>query len=178
MQILRAMMDMPAGTELSSSTGRLSPWNRTKTYRKKVLLKGWGFSCDCELCRGKKATSADVLKRRKALSQLFKTMKEPGPIKASKVLAIIKKMEETYLTTTSSNIRLELSESCWMIGHLLLSAGKTALGAKMMVKGFEVLGFSFTAHLIAKGSTPQLEVERWGLLTEMAPWAFLRLSEA
>ncbi|MBE3046589.1 SET domain-containing protein [Candidatus Bathyarchaeota archaeon] len=178
MQILRATTDIPAGTELLFA---YKPPQRLESYAdvQKVLNAGWNFTCDCQLCRDKQATSKDALKKRAALVQQAGTiLRGPRPINTSKVLAIVQKMEETYPETNGSHVRLELTDPYFAVATQLL-LGKPTEAVKVIVKGLEALGFSITADTAAaKGLTPQLEVERWGLATRMVPSAFIMLFKA
>ena len=179
MQILRATADMPAGTELLFPYRQLGPLESHADVQKG--LKPWGFSCDCELCKDKKATPKAVLAKRKALRRVLE--KEPGPHisgNISKAFAAIEKMEKTFPATNGSSIRMELWEPCLALAYALRSVGKLTDAAKMAVKGLENLGFTITARPPTgkNGPTPRLEVERWGMASEMTPDAFLLLAEA
>lgn len=71
---------------------------------------------------------------------------------------------------------MEVWDCSFALGSHLLSAARPADAIEMIIKGFEALGYSVVAQ--ATSRTPRLEVKRWGLVNDMVPWAFLRLTEA
>lgn len=164
MLIIRATRDIPADTELFFS---YSPGEDLTSYTEtQKTLKHWGFECDCALCLAKKATSGDTLKRRNELfSQLKYIMQpsiDPRSIDTMRALAVLKKIESTYVTpvrmapsaVNSDSIdvpsaqiapRLELWAPYFSLGGHLLNKGKKAEAVRVTVKGLEALGFVITA---------------------------------
>lgn len=174
MQIVRAVRDMPAGTELLFTYCQPKVLESYGDAQKRT--ENWGFSCECELCMDKKATPKGMLEKRKARYQLLKkaTAAGPSPTNIAKISAAIEKVEETYPKT--STIRAAVWDSYFELGIRLLAAARPTDGIEMIVKGFEALGYSIVAQPAA--GAPRLEVKRWGLANDMAPWAFLRLADA
>lgn len=178
MQIVRATRDIPAGTELQFT---YRPAKAMESYEEvQEGLKHWGFLCECKLCRERKTTPRTILKERAALRKLFgKAITGPGPTKITKSSAILEKMEKTYSTTNSSPIRMELWDPYLAVGGHLLAAHRSAEAVKMIVKGFEAMGYSISIQIPTKKQREsRLEVERWGIVNELIPWVFVRLFEA
>ena len=177
MQLVRATTDISADTELFFAYRLPKPMESYTDVQKE--LANWGFVCDCKLCAGRKATSPEMLKQRKSLSNLLiKALKGPGPVNAAKAREVLEKMGETYPTTNTSPVRLELWDPYFALGDHLLQHRRLVDAVKMFVKGFEALGFSITASLPHRNTRRAFKVERWGLSNDMVPWAFSRLLEA
>lgn len=178
MQIVRATMDIPAATELLAWYRDPQPLQSYTDVQKEV--EKWGFTCECKLCKDRKATPQRDLARRAVLDQLLiSAMAVRSLVSTKQVLAVIKLMEETYPLTSTASICLELVAPYFVLGTCTLAAGKLEDGVNMIVQGLEALGYSVRVQLFAtKRKKPRLEVERWGVTNELVCWAFTRLSEA
>ena len=179
MQIVRATRDLQAGTELFfcyRQPTRLDSYEEAQRH-----LSNWGFTCGCELCMDRKATPRAALQRRKVLlyRDLKNALKGPQGTDVSETQQLLEQLEETYSGTKANAIRLELWDPYFALGATLLLTNKPADAVKMIVKGFEALGYSITAcPPIGDAKLPQLEVKQWGLANNFAPWAFLNLFKA
>lgn len=176
MQIVRATTDIPAGTELLFAYRALLPM---ELYAKvQQGLASWGFVCGCALCEDRKATRDALLKRRETLFRLLvKALNGPGPVNTAKARAILENMGETYPSTNTSPVRLELWDAYFALGDHLLRNRSLTDAVKMFARGFEALGYSITAPLPGANTKAAFEVKRWGIANDMVPWAFSRLFE-
>ncbi|KAG5752170.1 hypothetical protein H9Q70_005179 [Fusarium xylarioides] len=176
MQIVRATRDLRAETELYFCY-RLPV--RFETYQEaQKSLKHWGFTCHCELCLLKKATSKSIFQRRKVLANdLQRLLDHPGSANGAKVSRLMKALEETYPANNDCTIRLELWEPYFAFGAYLLRNNQLNTAAKMILKGLEALGHSIIACPPNEiTDRPRLEVDRWGVANDAVPWAFNNLA--
>ncbi|KND88680.1 Protein unc-45 [Tolypocladium ophioglossoides CBS 100239] len=178
MQIVRATRDLQAGTELFFYYWPPVPLESYEEAQKH--LSNWGFTCGCELCMDRKATPKATLQRRKVLhGDLKKVLKGHRATNFSKAQRLLKQLEETYPMTEANAVRLELWDPYFALGAYLLSTNQPADAVKMIVKGFEALGYIITAcPPIGNAKPPQLKVKRWGIAKDYTPQAFLDLFEA
>ncbi|KAH7196398.1 uncharacterized protein B0J16DRAFT_325915 [Fusarium flagelliforme] len=176
MQIVRATKDLVAGTELRFCYRLPVAFESYQEAQKG--FKNWGFTCDCELCLCKKATSRSVFQKRKVLADgLQRLLHEPDSGNGAKAIRLIKALEETYPTNNDSAIRLELCEPYFASGAHLLKNTQVNNAAKMILKGLEALGHSIIACLPNDiTDRPRLEIERWGVASDAVPWAFYNLA--
>ncbi|KAF4999866.1 hypothetical protein FDECE_11365 [Fusarium decemcellulare] len=175
MHIVRATQDLAAGTELFFSYRTaipLEPYHETQKH-----IGHWGFTCDCELCRAKKATPASILRRRKVLlNDIGSLFRGTNAINVPKVRRSLKNLEETYTEKDPQMPPLELSGSYFGLGSHLIRTGQLKNGAMFVLKGFEALGYSIIACPPNEAvSRPRLEVEKWGVFDNSVPWAFYDL---
>ena len=176
MLILRATTDIPADTELFFAYRHPKPMESYADVQKG--LANWEFVCDCKLCADRKATPPEMLKKRETLNKLLvEALNGPGPINAVQARAVLQKMGETYPTTNTCPVRLELWGPYFALGDHSLQNRQLVDGVVMFVKGFEALGFSITARLPHWDTRAAFKVERWGLANVMVPWAFSRFLE-
>lgn len=173
MQIVRANKDLKAGTELVFPYQQPKPFDSYEEAQKR--LSGWGFCCDCNLCRDKKATSGStILKRQSIRRGLLKAVNGRANVNVAKMRQLLNQMEETY--PSPSSLRLELWESQLLLGAQQLAAGKLDDAIILTVKGLEALGFGIVAYPpIGSGSKQQLKVKQWGQVNDHTPWAFANL---
>ncbi|CAG7561109.1 unnamed protein product [Fusarium equiseti] len=176
MQIVRATKDLAADTELFFRYRVPVTFESYQEAQKG--FKNWGFTCDCELCLRKKATSRSVFQKRKVLAgDLQKLLDHPDSGNGAKAIRLIKALEETYPTNKDCAIRLELCEPCFAVGAHLLKNHQLNNAVKMLLKGLEALGHKIITcppNDITDG--PRLEIERWGVAIDAAPWAFYNLA--
>ncbi|KAF5549502.1 TPR domain-containing protein [Fusarium mexicanum] len=175
MQIVRATKELPADTELFFCYRLPVPFESYQETQKG--LNHWGFACNCELCLSKKSTSKSVFQRRKVLANdLKRLLDHPGSGNEAKLSRLMKALEKTYPTNNDSAIRLELWEPYFALGVHLLEDNQLNTAAKIILKGFEALGYSIIAcppnDIVDQ---PRLEVERWGVANDAVPWAFSNL---
>ena len=179
MQIVRATRDLEAGAELSfgyQPLVALASYEETQTR-----LRGWGFTCACDLCVSRKATPKSALQRRKTLfRRLQKALQPPRGASTPGVERWVSQIEETYSAAGNSKMaRAELWDLYFCLADGLLSAGRPADAVGNIVLGLEALGFSITASPPAgSAAAPRLEVTQWGLANDYTPWAFLKLHRA
>ncbi|KAF5637125.1 TPR domain protein [Fusarium sp. NRRL 52700] len=175
MQIVRATRDLPADTELFFCYRPPLPFESYQETQKG--LNNWGFTCGCELCLSKKATSKSVFQRRKVLSDdLKRLLGHSGSSNGEKASRIMKALEKTYPTNNDSAIRLELWATYFALGVHLLENNQLNVAAEMILKGFDALGYSIIACPPNDiKDRPRLEVERWGMANDAVPWAFYNL---
>lgn len=178
MQIIRATSDLPADTELFHCYRPPLPLESYEEAQKH--LSNWGFTCGCDLCMARKATPSTAIQRRKAIYRKLNTvMNGSAATNVSAALRLLKQLEETYPETEANAVRLELWDPYFALGATLLSTGKPADAVKMIIKGFESLGYSITAcPPIGDAKPAQLEVKQWGLSNDYTIWAFLNLFRA
>ncbi|KAF4973185.1 hypothetical protein FSARC_437 [Fusarium sarcochroum] len=179
MQIVRAATDLPAGAELFFYYRPPNPLESYQDVQKQ--LKGWGFVCQCELCKARKKTSQTVLQRRTELYNDLKSdlARESEPFDFAKANRLLKAVEKTYHGKSASKIRLELIELYLAVGDRYKASDQMAENVKMIVKALEAMGFTMVACPPDKiTNRPQLEVKRWGYADDAIPWLFLKLLEA
>ncbi|KAJ4016210.1 hypothetical protein NW766_004401 [Fusarium irregulare] len=176
MQIVRATRDLAADTELFFSYRLPVPFESYQEAQKG--LNHWGFTCDCELCLGKKVTSKSVLQKRKAFAgDLKKLLGHPDSGNRAKAIRLIKALEKTYPTNNDCAMRLELCELYFAQGAHMLENNQLTDAAKMILRGLEALGHSIIAcppNDIT--DRPRLEIQRWGVANDAVPWAFCNLA--
>ncbi|KAH6885425.1 TPR domain protein [Thelonectria olida] len=178
MQIVRATRDIPADTEIFFCYCVPDPLESYDDVQKK--FDNWGFTCDCELCADRKATTREVLERRKIICKKLKdVLGDHHTTNAPKARRLLKTLEATYSAKEANAVRLEVWDPCFALGEYSLSKGQPVEAIKMMVKGLEALGYEMTASP-TKGDAkpPRLEVTRWGLANDWVPWAFFNLFKA
>ncbi|KAF5619109.1 TPR domain protein [Fusarium tjaetaba] len=176
MQIVRATRDLPADTELFFC---YRPPVRFETYQEALKgLNHWGFTCGCELCLLKKATSSSVLQRRKVLTDdLQRLLDRSDSDSGAKASRLMKALEKTYPRNNDCAIRLELWEPYFAFGAHLLKNNQLNFAANMILKGLEALGHSIIACPPDDiTDRPRLEVQRWGLANDAVPWSFSNLA--
>lgn len=176
MQIVRATKDLAADTELHFCYRLPVPFESYQEAQKG--FKNWGFTCDCELCLCKKATSRSVFQKRRVLADsLQRLLDHPDSWNGAKAIRLIKSLEETYPTNNDCAIRLELWEPDFAFGARLLKNNQLNNAARMIVKGLEALGYSIIACPPDDiTNRPRLEIERWGVANDAVPWAFYKLA--
>ncbi|KAJ4137178.1 hypothetical protein NW768_002759 [Fusarium equiseti] len=176
MQIVRATKDLAADTELSFCYRLPVPFESYQEAQKG--FNNWGFTCNCELCLCKKATSRSVFQKRKAFANgLQELLGHPDSGNGAKAIRLIKAFEETYPTNNGCAIRLELCEPYFALGAHLLKSYQLNNAAKMIIKGLEALGHSIIAcppNDIT--DRPRLEIKRWGVASDAVPSAFYNLA--
>ncbi|KAJ3535514.1 hypothetical protein NM208_g7101 [Fusarium decemcellulare] len=175
MHIVRATKDLAAGTELFFSYRTptlLEPYQETQKH-----LGHWGFTCNCELCKAKKATPAAVLRRRKVLlNEIGSLFRGTNTINVPKVRRSLKSLEETYTEKNPKPHQLELSGPYFELGSYLIRTGQFKNGAMLVLKGLEALGYSIIACPPNEtANPPRLEVQRWGTFDNSVPFAFYNL---
>jgi Fe-S oxidoreductase len=185
MQIVRASQDLPANTELSFPYKGFSP---TDTYEEtQKVLSGWGFTCDCLLCRERKLTTEQMILKRNALRReleatLIKDMGESsndsaiGSILLTEGPGLLKQIKATYPETQGS-VRVALSDGYFAIGHMLLAHNRPREAAEVTIKGLEALGYDIIACPPQSG-TRKLEIRRWGQSEDDTVVAFMQLQKA
>ncbi|KAI1068277.1 hypothetical protein LB507_004252 [Fusarium sp. FIESC RH6] len=176
MQIVRATRDLAADTELFFSYRLPVPFESYQEAQKG--FKNWGFTCACELCLRKKATSKSVLQKRKVLADdLQRLVPHLDSGNGAKSIRLIKALEKTYPSNNDCAFRLELCGPYFALGNHLLENNQLNDAAKMILKGLEALGHSIIACPPNDISDrPRLEIERWGVASDAAPWAFHNLA--
>ncbi|KAI5465125.1 hypothetical protein BGZ63DRAFT_412505 [Mariannaea sp. PMI_226] len=177
-QIVRGTKYLPEGTELFFSYRTSTSLESYETTQKQ--LSNWGFECDCQLCRDKKATPKLNLKR---LNMLFKDLEDafggPSGTNVSQVRRLLKKLEENYHGREAKRVRMELWDPYFSLGAHLLSANQPGEAIKAIVKGLETLGYGIALQL-PNGDVKlaQLDVKEWGRVNDFVPWAFVNLFKA
>ncbi|KAJ4245047.1 hypothetical protein NW762_014256 [Fusarium torreyae] len=174
MQIIRAATDLPAGTELLFSYRYPSALESYQDVQKQ--LRGWGFECQCELCKERSDTSQTVLQRRRELHRDFwgNMGGDPAAFDFAKAERLLKAVEKTYPKKHTNKVRLELAEFRTAVGNRYVACGQRADSIKMYIKGLEAFGFVIVA--CPPGETtnqPRLEVQRRGIADDAIPAAFL-----
>ncbi|KAJ4308949.1 hypothetical protein N0V84_011784 [Fusarium piperis] len=178
MQIIRATKDLPADAEL------VFPYRSPELLESyqdvQKGLAGWGFTCGCELCLERKATSYSALQKRRAISQDLKhLMSNTAFCHVSRARKLISNLEQTYRGKEPNAPQLELSEHCIGLGCHLAEMDQPLAAIEMVIKGLEALGCIIIACPPGENATqPKLEVKRWGATTCHLPWAFLQLCKA
>ncbi|KAM0271398.1 hypothetical protein ACHAQH_009120 [Verticillium albo-atrum] len=176
MQIIRAHKDLETNTEL------IFPYrtpDHMETYEEaQNTLESWGFTCSCELCVAKQATSRVALGRRKNLySDLKRTMMgPPRMINIAGSKRLLGELEKTYPTTVPNVIMPELWDPYFGLGGAMLSNNKPKDAIEMICKGLQALGFKFKAVVPGDGTKlPEFRIIMWGHTNDFTPWAFLHL---
>lgn len=172
MHIIRAARDLEAGTELLAPCRLPEPM---ETYREvQAALCPWGFTCACELCLMKKATTAAALARRKMLNrQLRKVLYESATIDVAAAERLLVQMEKTYPVGDFVH-RKELWRLYMRLSHHVVSS-KPVDGIAMLIKGLGAIGFDIDVTLPGKGRKPSLNVTRWGAPSRSTPAEFFKL---
>ncbi|KAG9724503.1 hypothetical protein KCU73_g13413, partial [Aureobasidium melanogenum] len=93
MIFIRAINDMPAGTELTTSYW---PATTCEPERRSILRRDWHFDCKCPLCTAEVQCKADWVELFAQVQQkaALKNVNEDKTI--SEVEALIKKLEDMY----------------------------------------------------------------------------------
>lgn len=163
MMIVRAATDLPAGTELlapHTTIGILSSYDETQES-----LADSGITCDCEVCKTKKATTSGQLEKRKAFSQELKVCsKDTRAVKISLAKTILEKLEKTYPATAAGDLRFDLRDPYITLGYALLLKRKPAEAIRAFVRSLEVIGYRIVApSSIQWQDRSRFEVEKWGV---------------
>lgn len=179
MQIVRALVDMEEGTELRFS---YHPATELESYDDvQRALKHWGFSCDCALCRARRATPAEVIRKRKSLFKTLKGVLEAQNTKLAKASKLLDEIKATYPTSYPDELpRLEMYSPYFAMSVAYYRKGSIAKAAEMLLEGLHALCYNIavvwrhdkTADGEAKA---QFEIKRWGMAMDMVPWAFVNL---
>jgi hypothetical protein len=184
MQLVRATVDIPAGTELLFAYRSPKPF---ETYANtQEALKHWGFTCSCALCLARKATTAATLQRRLVLRHdLDVAVGDPNrkgfrADNFGKIKQCFKKLESTYEEAEMAAGRQDLCEAYFALGAALLSINQPGNTIEAIVKGLETLGFVIgTYPSVGSGDrVPRVEVQRWGVANGFVTWAFIHLHKA
>lgn len=175
MQIIRAVKDLDADTELSF--GYRAPQALESYEDVQKVLGNWGFICTCELCASRKMTSRSTLQSRKKLfMDLDNYLGGPGKTNIPGAKRVLKQLEKTYPVMGPNVARLELFGPYFALGAALLSVDKPADALSMLVEGLEALGFSINARVPTDSvKTPVFQIMRWGLTIDYTPWAFFQI---
>ncbi len=176
MQILRATTDMQAGTELMFPYQHPQELDLYEDVQPR--LKHWGFTCDCALCQARRATpAAQVQKRKKLLKSLQVIIDMRGRKPLDEGGRLVEEMKQTYPASHPAEVpRLELHSFCFAMAaeyQKQFESGRAT--ADMFLEGLRALGYEITSVWPTKGTpttTIRFEIERWGIVNNMVPWAF------
>ncbi|KID83169.1 TPR domain protein [Metarhizium guizhouense ARSEF 977] len=171
MQIIRATRDLEADTELFFSYRQ--PTLHESYEKTQQHLRNWGFRCSCPLCENRQLTPVEAMRRRKTLNkELKKTLDARLDMDVCRAQRLLKELEATYPDTEGNKIRLDLWDPYFALGAYLLLVDRQSEAIEMIAKGFEALDYGITA-------CPQrLHIERWGVMNDFVPWAFVNLFKA
>lgn len=184
MQIIRAVRDIPAGTELTF-------WYQvpeTDGYDKRQQkLQNWGFQCECVMCIEEKNTSKKTFKKREALlGDLKAAFMAPSGVQLPKVERLLTALEQTYKISPAQVPRLALWDPQLLLARLYAAQNQSEKVITIVLKVLASLGF------IIKGAegTPSAEaarfttanasfvVELWGLVYDHVVEAWVLLWKA
>lgn len=179
MQIVRASVDMEQGTELRFS---YHPATELESYDDVQRgLKHWGFSCDCALCQARRATPAEVIRKRKSLYKTLKGVLEAQNTKLAKASKLLDEIKATYAASYPDELpRLEMYSPCFAMSVEYYRKGNVVKAAEMLLQGLRALSYKIAVvwrhDKAADGEAKaQFEIKRWGMAMDMVPWAFVNL---
>lgn len=179
MMILRAMTDLDAGTELTSSYTDPRPLDSYDEAQ--VALKHWGFKCDCAWCLAKKSTSAQTLGKRKALDdEICKLLRRSNATDLSRTLRLVEQLENTYPKSTEE-VKIELWGIQLALADAYVLERKPTMAIEMLLRGLEALGFQITAHPprdTGREQQPKFRIRQWGYVDPSVIMALLNMSTA
>ncbi|KAI1810123.1 TPR domain protein [Poronia punctata] len=176
--MVRACQDLEAGTELRFPY-KPPASNTTYSQRQKNLIDGWGFECECDWCMDLKATTKEMLSRRKPLlnkiTEAFKKRVTAAQREGRRVdqtaLANITKLlnlvSKTYPNRKGA-FSLELWEPYLALGMVLAGDGHFEDGAQAAIKAFEAFGYDI--------DVTSFEIRKWGYICPGSIEAFRYLA--
>lgn len=178
MQIIRAMRDLEAGTELRFGYCHPEALDTYETTQKR--LAHWGFTCDCALCRESQATPASVWQRRRALRRDLSRVLDKHPPAVARAKRLLAELDKTHRDSEGSGIRLEAWDLYLALGSAFLERGNASEAAEALLKALESLGFDVVASppRICAGQPARFEIRTWGMSIPHTVAIFAKLSEA
>ncbi|KAH8753102.1 hypothetical protein F5883DRAFT_691147 [Diaporthe sp. PMI_573] len=168
MQIVRATRDFESGAEVFISYKEPKNFESYDDAQKR--FSGWNFTCDCALCLTRKATSDQMLQKRRSLAKEFSQFTRNGIQGFDFVAAqrTLDRLNKTYTATEKEpgTVRFELWEPRHVLGALYTETGRPFEAVEEILKGLEALGFIISASPrrgVTKSSKPELRIIQWGL---------------
>ncbi|KAH7174555.1 uncharacterized protein B0J16DRAFT_404292, partial [Fusarium flagelliforme] len=171
MQIIRATKDIPANTELLFC---YHPPSALECYGEvQDHLSGWGFVCECALCKDRKSTSNTQIQRRAVLfNECFAHYQGTGDIDIAKGNRLLKGIKSTYNGKAAKKVRIELAVAYTAACSYYARECMTFEGGDTAIKALEALGFTI---IVSFTDQPRLEVKEWGMVHNYVPFLFLQL---
>ncbi|KAI2631539.1 hypothetical protein GGS26DRAFT_598610 [Hypomontagnella submonticulosa] len=186
MQVIRACVDMEAGTEIHFQYRSPEP-NENFEETQKLLLRQWGFTCDCALCRNKKSTPPEIFQKRK---QLYGTLMNIPMLTVSAsdlapILLAIDILERTFTVEQDAPPlpHMELWSPYFWLGEALVNKRMSPDGMNILLKALKTVGFIIEANFPGAvdektGKKASLEIKRWGVTDHRMVEAFLLMLPA
>jgi SET domain len=184
MQIIRAVRDIPAGTELTF-------WYHvpdTKGYDKRQQkLQNWGFQCKCVMCIEEKNTPKKTTKKREVLlSDLEADFMAPSGAQLPKIERLLTALEQTYKTSSAQVPRLALWEPYLLLTRMYAAQNQIEKAISTALKALASLGFVIKGAEIPPSAEPtrpntanaSFVVEQWGLVHDRVVEAWVQLWKA
>ncbi|KAF7502553.1 hypothetical protein GJ744_005492 [Endocarpon pusillum] len=184
MQIIRAVRDIPADTELTF-------WYQvpnTEGYDKRQQkLQNWGFQCQCVMCTEEKNTPKNTIKKREGLlGDLKAAFRAPSGAQLPKVERLLTALDKTYQASAARVPRLALWDPYLLLTRMYaaqnLSEKVIATTLKVLASlGFVIKGAEMTPSAKSTRSTPAnaaFVIEQWGLANDYVVEAWVHLWKA
>jgi hypothetical protein len=159
--VVRAMQDLPPGTEITLAYS--TPMTSYATRQKRLAI--WEFMCSCPLCKMETTMSETVFAERntiwEGLLRRFPPGKSVDMMQADKMLDAL---TNTYRVPATIIPRFRLCDS---LLHVMLIHWTFDEKSKMVdaaLRTLESIGFVLTGGGAPRGDDQSLVVERWGLV--------------
>ncbi|KUJ12563.1 SET domain-containing protein [Mollisia scopiformis] len=166
LQIIRAARDMPADTELTFSYVT----HQEPAELNKILLKGWGFQCDCIICVDDRETPlAQKIQRQKLIRATSGTS-------TKKKLELIEQLNSTYQRPSTEVPRLQTWDFHFSLVEEFAERSETNKEViEQVLACFESVGFVIQGARLSPITSSTITIERWGLPHDKATRAWLTL---
>lgn len=181
MQIIRAMRDIPADTELTFWYDNRDTTGYDKRQEK---LRHWGFQCSCVMCMDEKNTPKKTLKRREALAaDLTGAFASPAGVDLAKVERLLTALERTYKAAAARVPRLGMWDLYRLLARNYATRNELEKLVTTTLKALASFGFVITGAELTQSAKPTnstganatFVVEQWGLMDDCVFEAFLLL---
>ncbi|KAK5050943.1 hypothetical protein LTR84_003502 [Exophiala bonariae] len=163
MMIVSATKDLPADTELTTWYAIPSADNHTELQ---TTLDGWGFNCDCEMCKDHQVTKESVLSKRKSLrADCQECAKDFEEMNVAKMESLFRALEDTHSRPASEVPRLSVYDVALILARLYMRKTDAYETINWSLKVLSSLGFFIEGGNMPRIANPPepLVVRQWGL---------------